>query len=290
MEELDQARRAFAAARDYRATLNRLEPDNTDFKRLLVNSWMNLGIVDKHRGDLRQSLQEHERAQQMRRELLEGDPHNPTLRRDYAMGSYNLADLHLMYGDEENARRLLEVAITDFQRLLKFEPSHLDGKFRLAVCHRRLADLLAGTVPSDVQPARQQYRRAIQHLAPLAAENPDVLDYQLELSSVSLNQGYLELCNQQIDAALESFGRAEAILRGLRAENKDAPAVVRNLALVLLAKGETLLGNGQSQTASTALQEAEQLMRHVVEIGQDEADRDTLRDVQELLESVSRAE
>ena len=140
-QQPEQALKAYAAALDVRKRLAERVPDNMEFQRTLANTYMNIGLAEKE-GDLAQARKSMEQAQTIRNKLLAAGQHDAKLRRDFAMGCFNLAMLALAGNDADAAEAALEKARQLFAALVKDVPNDIDTSYVLAVCCRKQADLL----------------------------------------------------------------------------------------------------------------------------------------------------
>lgn len=225
--KLDEANEFFSDAEKLRGTLLEKTKDadaKFDLQRLFANCRMNLGLVERPRGNLDQARALYLEAQEQRRKALPTRPKDRAMRRDLAKGFYNLANLAIDRSDEAALRENVDEAIKRLEELLAENPRDLDDQYLLSLCYRLRADLFAALVPRDSQfgpHAIEDYSRAAAITQKLSDLNPSVAKYRRELVNLSVNLGQLAAQQKQFDAALAHFRRALALLEQLVKQSPD---------------------------------------------------------------------
>ena len=278
---LPQAVEYYATAIEIRTRLIQLAPDRRDFKRMLANTYMNLGLAETGR-DAARARQYLELAQAARREALVTCPDDPKLLRDLASGCFNLAKLAGSAKDWPTARRHVQEARTLFDKLVKNDTAgggraDLAMQHQLAACYRMEADLVSdpiiasktgqnGFSPQHRQQlaqARELYGQAVEILEPLVQENPDIDEYRLAIAEINLYRGQIDYFLGRAEAALPALERAEADLQRLLANHPDDPRYLSDLIRTLGFLGT--LRPEASQRAQV-LRTLEQLQRQIEEM------------------------
>jgi tetratricopeptide (TPR) repeat protein/tRNA A-37 threonylcarbamoyl transferase component Bud32 len=250
-QRLDRALEAYAAATNIRTRLVSLDPDSRVFKRTLANSWMNTGLAEKERnpGHARESM---EKAQAIRQELLAADDSDQKVRRDLAMGYYNLGALGLGTGDVDLAETSLENAHRLFEILAKTDPDDINLAYLAAISRRKQADLKCAK--NQRSEAIRLYNEAKVALEALANKNPTVTDFQAALAEIYINLAQTEYELQDSVAALASFKQAEEILTRLVAGRSETGRYRGDLIVALHAVGKLAPDPAQREKALSSLE------------------------------------
>lgn len=227
--QVDAAEKHFEDAQKLRDKLlaQAADPDDKfESERLLANSRMNLGLVEKHRGNFEQVRTMFLDAQAQRRKALPARPKDRAMRRDLAKGFYNLANLAVDTNDEAALREHIEEAIRRFQELVQENPRDLDDQYSLSLCYRLRADFLAALAQNDrqwEQPAIDDYASAARIVQRLSDLNPTVTKYLRELVRLHINLGQLSAQQEQLDDAIAHFRKALELLDQLAKQSSDSP-------------------------------------------------------------------
>jgi tetratricopeptide (TPR) repeat protein/tRNA A-37 threonylcarbamoyl transferase component Bud32 len=226
-DKLDDATENFTEAQTLRERLlekTSKADDKFDLLRLHANSRMNLGLVERKRGNLDQARTLYVEAQDQRRKTLPTKPQDRAMRRDLAKGFYNLANLAIDRDDEAALRENIDEAIKIYEQLLTENPRDLDDQYLLSLCYRLRADLFAALVPRDAQflpAAIDDYSQASRIVQKLSDLNPSVTKYLRELVNLSVNLGQLIAQQQRPDEALVQFRKALDLLKRLIDQTPD---------------------------------------------------------------------
>jgi tetratricopeptide (TPR) repeat protein len=220
-DRLDEATENFAAAESLRERLidkTSQVSDKFDLLRLHANARMNLGLVERKRGNLDQARTLYQEAQDQRHKTLPTNPRDRAMRRDLAKGFYNLANLAIDRNDEAALRENIDEAIKRYEELLTENPRDLDDQYSLSLCYRLRADLFAALAQRDPQnspAAIDDYTKASRIVQKLSDLNPSVTKYLEELIRLHVNLAQLFAQQQQRDEAAEELRRALALCEQL---------------------------------------------------------------------------
>ncbi|MBC8351988.1 MAG: protein kinase [Planctomycetes bacterium] len=247
LQRLDEAELAFRNARSLREQLAAANEVDAERTRLLANTLMNLGLVEQKRGNYTEANTIIGEAQRRRSQLLDRDAENIRVRRDRAMGYYNLGAGVIAI--EKPTRdvsaggvRALENAVDDLEVILRKQPGSLDDQSRLVTCRRVLGHILGDDKFNilDGDEALDSYSKARDGMQRLAEQNPLVLTYQQRLAGILVNLGDLQLSRQEFDAASSSLQSAILTLQPLADKapdfRRDLGASYRALALAMASQ------------------------------------------------------
>jgi eukaryotic-like serine/threonine-protein kinase len=282
--QLDRASEAQAAAMKIRKRLTELAPDSREWQRTLANSYMNIGLVELDRGSA-QARQWIERAQAIRTELLKSDHRDPKVRRDLAMGDFNLAKklawpelektkagLPALRPWYELARKSIAEARRLFEELCSADQNDLTLRYQLALCDCVEADLLnyrlgaaAGDEAIRPQPAEAiaAFDKARQIMANLAERSPDVAEYRLALAEIDLSIAQVQQEQGQPDAGV-AFERSRAVLAPLMNECGDAARYLHDLTSALYGIGKW---HRDPARRTQAVSDLQSLVAHMEKLG-----------------------
>jgi tetratricopeptide (TPR) repeat protein/tRNA A-37 threonylcarbamoyl transferase component Bud32 len=241
-QQLERALETYQKAIDVRSRLTALSPAERESNRMLANTYMNVGLLEMRRGSYDEARRRLEQAQAIRLQpQIAGN--DPKLRRDIAMGYYNLANLSLaglVQADKNHSsarewcnlgRQWSRQAATLFQVLAESDRADLEMRYLLAICYRMEADLACAEAASCLEPgedcdkkrinAKAIYQKSLDILEPLARKNPDVTEYHLALAELYGNIAHVCYEQENLDTAMASIDQAEAILTSLAADCGD---------------------------------------------------------------------
>ncbi len=219
--KLDEAEEHFREAEKLRESLI-ANTTNSDAKfellRLHANSRMNLGLVERQRGNLDQTRKLYDEAQDQRRKTLPQKIKDRALRRDLAKGFFNLANLAIDRSDEQALRDNLAESIRLVEALLQEDPRDLDDQYFLSLLYRMRADLSAAVVNQDektIAAAEDDYSHAFRILQRLRDLNPSVQKFLRDLAGLATNLGQLSAQQVKNAEALAHFRKARELLQSL---------------------------------------------------------------------------
>ena len=224
--KLDEATENFTAAEKLRERLiekTSKAGDKFDLLRLHANARMNLGLVERKRGNLDQARTLYLEAQNQRHKTLPTNPQDRAMRRDLAKGFYNLANLAIDHNDEAALRENIDEAIKRYEELLTENPRDLDDQYLLGLCYRLRADLFAAQAQHDPQfmpAAIDDYSKASRIVQKLSDLNPSVARYHEEHIRLLINLGQLFAQQRDFDQARIQYQRALALYEAAGWEEK----------------------------------------------------------------------
>ena len=239
--KLDDATEHFTAAHEIRERLiekSDKPAEKFDLLRLHANARMNLGLVERKRGNLDQARTLYVEAQDQRRKTLPTNPQDRAMRRDLAKGFYNLANLAIDHNDEAALRENIDEAIKRYEQLLTENPRDLDDQYLLSLCYRLRADLFAALAQRDPQfmpPAIDDYSKASRIVQKLKDLNPSVTRYHEELIHLLINLGQLFAQQNDPEQARAQYQRALSLLEELEKSHNRPDSKRANLREVIEA-------------------------------------------------------
>ncbi len=260
--DFDAARKEFETAVGIREKLVAGDPGKTENQRVLANTHMNIGLIAQFAGDYPQARAQFEVAQKIRQQTLPNAPSGDAktkLRRDFGMALFNLGNLDLMEG-ASGAEEHFKDSASVFEELAGADPKNLEFQKQLAVSYRRLASVLASK--SKLDDARQYYEKALQHAAPLAQQNPRVVEYAIEWAGVLIESSHLESRAGNSVAAMDALEKARVILEPL--VDKSARCQ-RDLAVVMGELAELKYAGGDVKAAKEDLNAELQIVHQLVQ-------------------------
>jgi len=221
-------------------------PENAEYQRGLANAHMNAGMLafnmaqiqadDKVFDALIASARDHfQKMQDIRQQLLArndlAEKLQQNVKRDFAKGEYNLGHL-TRDGDQLNeAIKHYQAAASALEEVLEVDPIDLENQSLLATCRRLVGDLLKKT--GHVAEGRQSYERALQRLATLVLQNPDVPEYQSLQAGLLLNLFLLEKEHGEAEAARAALESARKKCEALTKKYPSVAVYQRDLAISL---------------------------------------------------------
>lgn len=247
------AQQSYTTAAQVRTRLTTLAPENSEYQRMLANTYMNLGVSLRGAGQPEAARERFVQAQEIRVAALKQDQENWKLHRDLGKGYYGLGNLARQEGNAADAKAQLVQAAKEFELVVNRDPADFENRRLLSVCYRLLGDLASA---DDLPAARQWYSQSHSRLKPLADQNPEVVEYQVELASLELNRGYLDSDDGQSAAAVSAFSQACAILEPLGKGTTALPRHRRDLAVARRALGSEQVFAGQREEGLTNLRRA----------------------------------
>ncbi len=257
-QQLQQWQQHAAEVIQLRTKVVAAEPNNTESLRLLASAMMNqgiargeLGYANRKLGDADQARKTMQRAQEMRQVSLEQNPQEHAMRRDLALGYFNMANTELAAADleledEPYRQRLvrgvedLTAAIAAYEKL-PAEELQLDTQLALATCYRLRADAnfrLLSEVPAD-----KDYLHAERLLQRLTMRNPNVFRFRLPLAETQFNRAGFLFFAEKDEQAIDQFDKCrDSLLQALRVDPNNHTAAdqlvtfTRNLAEPVASK------------------------------------------------------
>jgi serine/threonine-protein kinase len=292
LHKIEPALHAWSEAAQVRSRLVDLAPHNRDFRRLLANAHMNLGLAEHQLASdtnddagISRAREQFAKAEALRRQLLRDSSDDATVLRDLGRGYYNLANLADAANDLDEAKRCFEAAANALEQALQRVPSGIDDQHDLATCYRRLADL-----EIDSAAALAMYDKARTVAERLAQQNPAVAKYHRELAEVYRNLGLAVYSSGKSTEAFALFDQASATLEELIQKDPRTPDYQRDSAALLRAMADVFFDQGQTERARESLSRARERLAGLASSRLDQADAQALREVDELLAKTAPGE
>jgi serine/threonine protein kinase len=193
---------------------------------------------------------------------LKGD--NVSSRAIRAEGQLQSGVLLTKLGDEQQARRALEIAEDLYQQLV-IESDHIDYRVQLAATLVELG--LSLKFRGELQTAEQKVNRGIELLALVLSESTrdDLAVVQELYGSLHELRGELQISSHRKAEALESYSTARLVFEGLRAADPDAGHVTARLASTYRALSDVCGQKGDIGGQEQYSQRALELYRKLIE-------------------------
>ncbi len=237
-----EAEELYQQALEIRQQVVALANGDPEAHRELASASMNLGLVERGRGQaetdpvqqksiLKEALALCTTAQNIRRDLLKRfDLSQETLRnvyRDLGQGAYNLGNIHQQMNQPEAALGNYREATVQFDKALMLDPDDQTNTLQLAICYRLLA---IGS--EDPKQSWEYVTKANAHLEPLVRANSKINDYRKELIKlkIAMTETALHL-NQVPDAKRAIQGAREHVEALLMEQTQDSKLLLNALVV-----------------------------------------------------------
>lgn len=241
--QFDLSSKMFHESTTVRERLVALQSNNIEFKRLLANSTMNLGLAKVEDGNPEEGILDMREAQSSRQAILKDNPEMERIHRDLAMGWYMLGKTEVSQKSFEAAIDHFDDAILEFQALVKRDPRSMSIRYYLGVSYR----LKGGVLAEIEEPASsvEAYEEATKTIQSLATANPDVAAYQAELAVLAMNRGTGYFDSDDLVRSKQAWQEARTLTLELLKQDPSNPDPKGDLAASLGALGniERLMGN-----------------------------------------------
>jgi tetratricopeptide (TPR) repeat protein len=288
----DDAIAMLEEAASLRTRLVERQPEDTEYRRLLSNATMNMGMVrvdqkqvdpsQTNQSQIEQGLSEMQLAQSMRIDLLKSEPDSVRLQRDLALGWYSIGKNQAELGRLEDSVSALKQGVAIFRELAQKDSRSLSGKYRLVVALTLLGGVLAEQDKS--MDATSVYEEALIPVQSLAQSNPEVPDYQHAWLDLLLRLG-IEYSDQgNLDRSVEVRLQALELAKQLSEESPDDPILLSDVAYCLGALGDTERRRERYDEAREYYTQANHILNRMLEQDPDSEDlkKQQLQNEQEL--------
>ena len=218
----EQALHMHVEALQLRQTISESDPAAIESQRMLANSLMNIGLVRQLMGDFEAARDAMTNAQAIRSKALRLAGNDRSLRRDLAIGHYNLSRLGFAAGNDDEAKQSSLAAIDALKLILQPVDTDLEAEYLLAISYRMLGD-----AEDDADAAFSSYTESGALMHRLARENPAVVKFHGEAAGVDIQLGELAYDDRNLSDALVSLQTAERTLRKLSDRSAPIPARYR---------------------------------------------------------------
>jgi serine/threonine protein kinase len=205
-------------------------------------------LDDRRRRLIETSLAFHEEYVRLNEKRLD-------LRGEIAETSKAIADLSLILGDTQRARREYANARARLQSTLRDRPNDVEAQFRLALVaekesqiHRRLG---------DVEAAEKSLKEAVDLMDSLPNTPPGEDDLRIVLGRILNNYAIIVAARGRIDEAKEINNRAHRLRESVLLEFPKDPSALVDMATTLASMANLEMASQNRDEAAKLLAEAE---------------------------------
>jgi len=288
--DFEFAGQMFHEAEELRSQLVAQYAGDPGYRRKLANAHMNLGLLERSLAVQQQDFariavarQRFEQAQADRAKLLKQAPDDTTLRREFAAGYYNQANLVLFQNDAhwrdyQASIGLMQNAIKQYQRIEQDDARDLRTYNELTNCYCMLGDLFgsmaaepdlpkdlaADTAGREIEAYNQSRKRAQK----LSEENPQNNEYRRHLGTILLMCGEAEMHADQWESCAVTFADAVRNFELLFQDSGNPDALEHygaEFAQVLQLLGFTELALDRNQEALEHLQRSAEVFEALLQ-------------------------
>ena len=198
-------------------------------------------------GDLKGALASYEKAQAIRRRLLEADPENAEKQADLAGNLEVTANINLNGGEFDKAGAAFAEAVVLRERVVAQKPRDFAARSALAMALRT-----SGFVPfynSQNEKALEFYRRSNAIFAELSVESPDDAFVNLQHANTTLDIGESHAYLDQKPQAEEYHQRGVEMLAAVYEKHPNDVRVRRAFMIANLKRGENYRDAGDLENS-----------------------------------------
>lgn len=256
-------------ALEYLDKLSQESASDLDLQSELAKAYEKVGDVQGNPqtpniGDLKGGLESYEKAQTMRRKLLELDPDNAEKQAALAGNLEVVSNINLNGGEFDKAESGFAEAVVLREKVLTKNPRDLEARTNLAKALR-----VSGYVPfynSENAKSLEFCRRSLALFAELSEENPADAFVNMQHANLYLDIGENFAYMDDMKQANENVQKGMDMLATVYEKNLNNSLVRRSYFVSLLKRGELYRDDGDAknsidrydralQLAQTALQE-----------------------------------
>ena len=293
LREFDGALAAFEDARDIRADLadrtDAQTEDGIEYRRLLANTEMNMGLVDKHRRQYQSARQRIQTSIERRIELLAPAPSALwKVIRDQGKAYFNLANLEIDDNQLNEARRHADRAIELFEQYVEERPEDMESRYHLVLCHRLKGEICAGLM--EFAHAEIAFQTEFARMSDLATENPRVPKYQVEFARLLFMRGQRAFFEPDLQSAESLFVQCRERLVSVLNRGDATPDALSDLVQVRCAIADVHVLREQWADAFSEAQQALPLIQQLVsESPQEQRYAEQLQEVRALIDAATES-
>jgi len=191
------------------------QPDNTTYQENLARTLNELGVVLiplDGRGD--EALGIFRRAQKLIEPLTAVDPPSVPIRHELGLLLQNIARIERDQGQPEKAIKSIQRSLAIESQLAAEDPHALNPLISMAKAHGLLGQIMAGQ-PDGLEPALAAYQQAVDLLASVTREHPELADQSYELAMFLGDLSSFQQMAGKLDSALTSAQKALVIFERL---------------------------------------------------------------------------
>lgn len=268
--DADQNRKRLQEVVRIREQLVKRQPGNVGFRENLAKCYHNWGYSLSWSQQPAEGLQYHQKAMELHEQLAREQPASAAAHLSFARSHHHLANayadgLKQLAAAHEHRQKSVEILEAFLQR----QPQWASAKSGLATFHGELA-LIRDKLGLQDQ-AVESYRAAIRTKAALAAEYPELVEYQVSLAGSESNFGsYLEAHGDR-EAALEQLQTArQRLAKVIGTTGGHAKAqefwriTLTHLARIHRTRAGALSMQGDADAALTAMMAEHEVRQEVV--------------------------
>jgi len=204
------ARQRYVEAIAIRRGLVEAAPREVEYQRLLANSLMNLGLLESAT-DVAKARRLLKEAQDIRQRLVDAKQADGKVRRDLTQGWINLARVLFDPNDPRPSEEALDLAWKSQANQPDREASDLSLKHSIGVRYRLQGD--THLTHGRTTDAQRLYAQAAEVLDPLAAQNPSVIEYQIDCAKLHISRAEVELAEGRREAGVAAVTKAWQLLK-----------------------------------------------------------------------------
>jgi serine/threonine-protein kinase len=210
-------------------------PERTEYQRLLVQGYFNLGALHRDARRLDDAEASYQTALKLAVQFRDAFPDAAEPRRLEAAAYDNLGGLYHARGRHGLAEQRYKEALRIRETLA--ESGAVEARAAVASTKYSLGMVLAD-LDGRSDEARAAYQQAITTLDAAVKENPEVLSWQAELAHAHYNLGVLQRDTGRDSEAEAACEAALALQKSLVAHAPDTPEYEEGLALTLNVLGK----------------------------------------------------
>jgi tetratricopeptide (TPR) repeat protein len=268
-----------------REKLVAIDPNNTEWKRLLSWAYQFVGNAYEDQHNLTDALNNYNRSLTLRQLLVQSDPDN-------LLAKYDLAWSYHLMGSVLEAQNKLGEALEYYRKTYELRtsvttaaPTNLRWRKDLALSLVSLGDV---TYAQNKNPkeALEQYESAREILEGLTGLDPKNASWQLQLSIAYNRIGRLHKANADLGKSLGAYDKALDIRWRILREGAGAVEAMENVATSEELVGDVLTRQGQAAEAVLHLKSSVGLRKQILERRPDDANqRKAIQNLETQIES-----
>ncbi|MGI8493954.1 MAG: protein kinase domain-containing protein [Pyrinomonadaceae bacterium] len=234
-------------ALEYLDNLSQEAADDLDLQNELAKAYEKVGDVQGNPqtpniGDLKGALASYEKAQTIRRKLLELNPDNAEKQAALAGNLEVVSNINLNGGEFNKAETGFNEAVALREKVLTSAPQDFTARSNLANALR-----VSGFVPfynSENEKAMEFYRRSLAMFSELSAENPSDAFVNMQHANLYLDIGENFSYMDDMAQAQENVQKGMEMLAAVYEKNPNNSRVRRAYFVSLLKRGELYRDDG----------------------------------------------
>jgi tetratricopeptide (TPR) repeat protein len=217
--------------------LNKLNPENTDFKNGLAISYSKLGQTHAEFGEINKALEFYQKQVSLSQELYQENPNQASFKNGLAISYSKLGDTHADLGKLDKALEFYQKYNQLELELYQEYPNQVSHKNGLAISYSNLGQVYAQL--GNLNKALEFYQKYNQLELELYQEYPNQVSHKngLAISYSNLGQVYAQLGN--LNKALEFYQKYNQLELELDQEYPNQVSFKHGLAISYSKLGQT---------------------------------------------------